>query len=111
MRGSLDEYNREFRPKVRMLDVKEDGSFSVGTHYIECAKPVDEVLDYVDKEERQKEDERISEYVDALSGEIQSYDSVSGLDDVLKVIRSLEVSQDVRDKSIELIERAYEASL
>lgn len=111
MRGSLDEYNRNFVPKVVLLEVNSLGEYSLTDIPLESPRPVDEVLNFSAKDSKQVEDERIAEYVSHLSTEIAEFAGLSGYDELITLLAKMDLSDPVKLKAQELLEVAYESSL
>lgn len=111
MRGSLDEYNREFRPKVKVLKVFDGGRYVIETYFLQSAKPAEEVLDFSTKQQIAEENQRIAEYVETLSKEVSGHDLVGSFDDLVATVRALDISDRVKHKTIVLLEKAYESTI
>lgn len=111
MRGSLDEYNREFRPKVRLLRVSLDANYSIETYFLRAAKDASEVLDFSSKVLATEDNEKIVKYVETLSEELSTHELVSTYDDLISTVHKLEIADSVKQKTIDLLERAYESTI
>lgn len=111
MRGSLDEYNREFRPKIYLVTVDWDGNYKFETYFLKTARPADEVLDFSSKAKDASDSEKVTEYVESLGREIATHELVSSYDDLIAAVNTLQISDSVKHKTISLLEKAYESTI
>lgn len=102
---------RNNEPKVKVLKVFVNGEYSIETYFLKSAKPAEEVLDFSSKRLVSEENERISEYVETLSSEMANHDLVGSFDDLIATVRRLDISDRVRHKTIDLLEKAYESTI
>lgn len=108
-RGSLTEDNLERIPRIGILRVwKEDGvvHHSLDTHQLEV-KPPDDIFDLERREELQREQEEMEDFLDTLAEQAET----EGTDDLERYISDIEEFDDeVKTRSMEYLRQVREGS-